>query len=228
MRLKLAVAVLGAAAVALVFSGCFVFSGIDYSKIKLRPGPAKHSVSKVTGEVFPSGGTKKALFFVLIGLPNGATDGDTSDDALAIKGNEGVLDPAKRIFSHPKPLTPNSTIRDYLLNNSGQCGSFQLNTSDTKYQVLATNAAVDDQGKTSTAVQYRYALKQTQPSHDIEPANVLSATGFWVDKNHDGQINDGSGTFGCTGGAASSIRLKPAPSSKDKSPSKALLRKYTG
>lgn len=104
------------------------------------------------------------MFFELIGLPNGGTDGDSSDDALKVIGPKRFDTKHKR-YKHPKSRHLSPILRDFLIDE-GNCGSFDLDTSLYRYFVVATNK-INGLGKYGKTITSTFGVRQIRASADI-------------------------------------------------------------
>ncbi len=212
------------AGLALVFAGCFGFNGIKFSKTSLKPGNAKKSVSKVAVDVIPRGGDRdNAKFFLLVGLPNGATDGDTSDDALRVRAAKFTKGP---FTNRNKRLRSNAALRNEILAE-GDCGRESVESTNFAYRAFLSDQRISSAGRRSKRGVVKFSLKQIRNSGDIQPANLDVRTGFW-DDDGDG-IPEAGGLdpeVNCTGGAHANLRLKVG--SNPRQVSRADLRAAAG
>jgi hypothetical protein len=204
-KLKPVAVLVAAVAAGLAVSGCYAFSGVTLNKSALNVG----KTSTATVKAYSANGTMdRDVFFILLGLPDNATSGDTSDDPL--NATRGKFDTKKTIYRRPKALAPNADIRDALVAD-GSCGAFEFVDAPTsRFVVLATANRVR-QTVARKQVSSRYVLRQVrQASAVINPQPLLTAVGFWEDSNSNGQVDQG-GFFpeaSCGGGAIHNINVK--------------------
>lgn len=216
------VAAVGVAALAI--SGCYAFSGLTTSKTVLKPG--KTSTINVKGYAV-GGQDNRDVFFLLINLPNSASSGDTSDDPLVAQ--RGRFDTTGVIYRRPKPLRPNTALRDFLVSE-GSCGSFDFaDAPSERWVVLATERRVR-QASPRQQVNSQYVLKQIRFNEGLNPAAMITAVGAW-DDDGDGIPEDPGGfspsEVSCNGGATHNLNLKAPPSARPTT-ERDLFRVYGG
>jgi hypothetical protein len=219
-------AAVGAAALAI--SGCYAFSGLTTSKTVLKPGKTSTINVKSYGVGNPE--ESRDVFFLLINLPNNSTSGDTSDDPLVAQ--RGKFDTTGVVYRRPKPLRPNTVLRDFLVSE-GECGSFDFaDAPSDRWLVLATEGRVR-QVASRKQVTSRYVLKQIRFNEFLNPTAMITAVGAW-DDDGDGVPEPASGfpsftpsEVSCNGGATHNLNLKQPPSSRPTT-KRDLFRAYGG
>jgi hypothetical protein len=202
-KLKPAVALAFAGVAAVLVSGCYAFSGFTVSKSALKPGQSSNATVKAYSA---SGRTDRDVFFLLIGLPNNLTGGDTSDDPLVARA--GKFDTTGVIYRNPKPLNSDTDIRDALVSDGG-CGDFDFSDAPTdRFVVLATANRVK-QTAARKQVTSTFKLKQIrEATSNINPQAMITAVGFWDDDGDGNPEPNVLGEMGCTGGAIHNINVK--------------------
>jgi hypothetical protein len=209
-KLKPLAALAAAALVAVVVSGCWTYSGMTMSKVKLAPGAAKKSTSNINVFAHPTS-SQREYFFIFTGV------GDES--GLTFK-NTGKFDLKRKFGNRPRQLAFNSEITQEIVA-AGDCGQFDLTNfedpiTEGEYKALSTPTEFNNQGKTNVQAQSKITLKQdalsalgTDGIQDIgdSQSDVIILVGAWADLDDDGEV-DAADEFECGGGAISVMETK--------------------
>jgi hypothetical protein len=209
LRRKIAISIVGAAALSVVMSGCFGFMGIRFSSTNLKPNPPKKSktvakvysqptlteAQKAEGE-FPA----RDYPFFLIGL----------DPSVQFRAAAARFDvPGKFGPKGGRRLVRDTDLEAAISSDEFFCGDPDDLPSD--FRVYRTEGRVNDRGKVSESTFSELPFRQTELAYPYGPPGVTIRTGNWFDDG-DGLVDPFPGDlYGCTGGGYFNLNLKDDP-----------------
>jgi hypothetical protein len=190
------IALLGAAAVSLLFSGCFTWSSFKWSSTTVEAGKSTHAV---IGMRPSSEQADRDYPFILVGFSGGGS--------LEL-GNKRTWD-VKGKFGGPEDLVTDSALEAAILNAPDACelnGEPLSHGTDVAWTALRTDKLVNDRDKFDKQAIARIQIKAPAgtPAHEEQ---VYFLGGGWDDSNP----NNGapaSNEVGCSGGTISFLRIK--------------------
>ncbi len=195
---RLALVLAGVGALALVFSGCFVLAGINFSRLSIKPHAGKNSKTTLTvtthsddtDHVDNQFGSpydrRRGVVWFLIGLPE--------DNSIKPFGKP-KFDTTQQM-GKTKKLVKDNAMRNALVDAETCMPDGGM--VSTNYWAYRTASKVKDREKPAKPVLTKFVLKSVAKLTAYEnPASVLVGSGWWVD--------DGDGDFdpddevACTG-----------------------------
>ncbi len=183
---------LGAAAMALLLSGCFSLQGFSVLASAIAPG----KTTKVQFVMHPTSTTASRQFqFVLVGI-------DSSDLAIG-KATWGT----NKKFGGPKamPVAPGFAAA---LDASGSCSSHGLDFSSITgmtWKGFLTQHKVKDKGAVKQKAVTQVILKAKPTAARNTPHGLAGVTGVWVDDGD--HVVNGTDSFLCTGISTASLSV---------------------
>jgi hypothetical protein len=193
---KLVVALLAAASLAALFSGCFVWSSFKWTSTTVKAGKPSYAVIGMR----PS--TEQAdrdYPFIMVGFRVGS---------VLELGNKRTWD-VKGTFGGPEPLVTDSALETAILNAPDACelnGEPLSHGSDFLWTALRTDGLVNDRDKFGKEAIARVQIKAPEGVSDHEE-DVAFLGGGWDDSNPENGVPT-SNEVGCGGGTIGFLRVK--------------------
>lgn len=196
MQGKKIVAVVAALAVAIFVSGCVSFGGVQFSKYKLRPGPANKSVTTatVTASSSMNAAQKESFNLPKRDYPFFLVSSSGHDYRFLgrrkfdIKGQFG-------------PRGGRNLVRDNALRAAADDGGLCENAADdlSDWTVYRTAQKINDRNMPGKVVRSRLRIKQTEVA-EFPGDGVEIFMGTWWDADNNGAPNLDADLIGCSGG----------------------------
>lgn len=208
---RLFAAGLAAAAMTVVFGGCFGFYGLKFSKTNLKPGPAKQSktVAKIwsqpqlsqtqkTRSDFPPG---EYVFFLV----------DMEGQVKPLPGGARFDVPGKFGPKGGRRLVRDDAVRDALADGPPIFCGQGFDDSPEDFAVFRTQNRVRDEGKVKVKTFSTFPFRQLELAYPYGPPGANIQIGSWMDVNNDGAPQFDQDWIGCSGGGYFNLNLKDEP-----------------
>ena len=191
---KATVAALGAVGLALLFSGCFVWSSFKWSSTVVKPGKSTTAVIGLTpaGEPPPP---NKDVPFILVGF---------SDTTQLSLGKTRRWDTEGK-FGGPLKLFSDGALRTAALSADAckVAGQPLSQIPDVVWSALRTDKTVNDRDKVGKIATTKVAIKAASNATDHQE-QIYFLGGGWQD---DGDTNPEPEEVGCGGGTITTLTV---------------------